>query len=91
MSNKSILKQHVRTAGGMQILRDGVLVAACDIGGATDERDDDCTRGGIAALQSGIVERLSTSTGPYRRDDRQATTCRHAYGADDSSTAPRSA
>ena len=41
--------------------------------------------------RTGIVERLSTSTWPYRRDDRQATTRPQAYGADDSATAPRSA
>ena len=38
--------------------------------------------------RTGIVERLSTSTWPYRRDDRQATTYRRAYGADDSATVP---
>jgi hypothetical protein len=66
-----------------------VLVVACGVGGAIE--DDDCARAGVAALQREIVERLRTSARPYRRDDREVTACRHAYGADDSATAPRSA
>jgi hypothetical protein len=47
------------TAGGMLILRDGMLVAACAVGGAIAR-----ARAGVGALHRGIVERPSTSTRP---------------------------
>ena len=37
--------------GGMPIHRDGVLIGACGVSGATDsEQDENCARAGVAAL-----------------------------------------
>jgi uncharacterized protein GlcG (DUF336 family) len=52
-------RRMIVTAGGMLILRDGMLVAACGVGGAIAR-----ARAGVGALHRGIVERPSTSTRP---------------------------
>jgi glc operon protein GlcG len=36
--------------GGMPILRDGVLLGACGVGGGTSQQDEDCAKAGVACL-----------------------------------------
>jgi uncharacterized protein GlcG (DUF336 family) len=36
--------------GGMPILRDGVVVGACGVGGGSSQEDEDCARAGVAML-----------------------------------------
>ena len=36
--------------GGMPILRDGVVVGACGVGGGSAQQDEDCARAGIELL-----------------------------------------
>ncbi len=36
--------------GGMPIVRDGVVVGACGVGGGTAQEDEDCAKAGIARL-----------------------------------------
>ncbi len=39
----------VPSAGAFPIRRDGVIVGACGVGGATDEQDEECALAGVAA------------------------------------------
>lgn len=36
--------------GAVPLIRDGVLVGACGVGGGTGQEDEDCARGGAAVL-----------------------------------------
>ena len=36
--------------GGMPILRDGVVVGACGVGGGSAQQDEDCARAGVEKL-----------------------------------------
>lgn len=36
--------------GAVPIVRDGVLVGACGVGGGTSEQDEECARAGVAVL-----------------------------------------
>ena len=36
--------------GGLPIVRDGVVIGACGVGGGTSQEDEDCARAGIARL-----------------------------------------
>jgi uncharacterized protein GlcG (DUF336 family) len=36
--------------GGMPILRGGVLLGACGVGGGTSQEDEDCAKAGVACL-----------------------------------------
>ena len=36
--------------GGVPIIRDGVVVGACGVGGGTGQQDEDCARAGVAKL-----------------------------------------
>ena len=36
--------------GAVPIIRDGVVIGACGVGGGTSQEDEDCARAGVAAL-----------------------------------------
>jgi glc operon protein GlcG len=42
----------IPSGGGLPILRDGVIVGTCGVGGGTDDQDDKCASAGIARLGS---------------------------------------
>jgi uncharacterized protein GlcG (DUF336 family) len=40
----------IPSQGAVPILRDGVAVGACGVGGGTSQQDEDCARAGVAKL-----------------------------------------
>ena len=50
----SIIEAHGRgmvpSAGAIPIMRDGVVLGACGVGGASDSEDETCAKAGIARL-----------------------------------------
>ena len=42
----------ILSLGGVPILRDGLLIGACGVGGGTGQEDEDCAAAGVATLGS---------------------------------------
>lgn len=40
----------IPSQGAVPIIRDGVVLGACGVGGGTGQQDEDCARAGVAAL-----------------------------------------
>ena len=40
----------IASQGAVPIIRDGVVLGACGVGGGTGQQDEDCARAGVAAL-----------------------------------------
>ena len=40
----------IPSIGAVPIIRDGVAVGACGVGGGTGQQDEDCARAGVAKL-----------------------------------------